>query len=71
MGEMLNQKSWTNSLEFYFNSASIIKFITHAWLAAMIFNILVELIDGSLMPSVSMGTVSDTMVTRWFRDWMY
>jgi hypothetical protein len=37
----------------------------------MIFNILVELIDDSLMPLMPMGTVLDTMVARWFGGWMY
>ena len=37
----------------------------------MIFNILVELIDGSMMSSVQMGTILDTNVARWFGVWMY
>ena len=63
---MLDRTLWTNNLEFYFTSASPVKFMTPIWLAAMIFNILIELINGSLIQSVLMRTVSDTMVARWF-----
>ena len=62
---MLDRTSWTNNSEFCFNLASIIKFIMTVWSAAVIFHILVELIDGSLTPSVSMGTILDTMVAGW------
>ena len=52
-------------MEFCFNLASIIKFMTP--LAVVIFNILVESIDSSLMLSVPMETVVDAMVTWWIR----
>jgi hypothetical protein len=45
--------------------------MTPTYFAMIIFNILVELINGSLIPSVSKGTVLGTMVARWFGDWMY
>ena len=55
-------------MEFCFNLASIITFMIPAWLAAMTVKFLVELIDGSLTLSVTTGTVSDTMVARWFES---
>ena len=70
-GEMLDWTLWMHHLEFCFNLASIMIFMTPAWLAMMIFNILVEVIDGSLTSSVPMGTVLNTMMTRWFEGWMY
>ena len=59
---MRDQTSWKNNSEFCANSASVIKFITNAWLTALICNILVELIDGLLMPFAPIGTVLGTMV---------
>ena len=52
-GDVLDQMLSTNNLEFCFNLASIVTFMTPAWSAAVTFKILVELSDGSLTPSVS------------------
>ena len=54
-GKVLNQTSWTNSSEFCFNLASIVKIRTHAWLAARVLNFHVELTNGSLTPSCRWG----------------
>ena len=67
-GEVSNLAAWKNILEFCFKSTSIIKFMMSTWLAAMMFNILVELINYSLMLSVLIGIVSNTMVTSFLRS---
>ena len=64
-GHELDRSSWTNS-KFFSSSASFIKSMAPAWSAAMLFNLLMEFVDGSLAPSVPFGTVSDLMVAGWF-----
>ena len=65
-GEVPNQMLWKNIFDLCFNSASNVKIMTPTCLATMVFDFLVELINGSFTPSVPIRTVLDTVVARWF-----